>query len=55
MRVALVHDWLVSYRGGERVLEAIAELFPKAHLYTLFHQPGRTSAALDAMHTRSSF
>ena len=39
IRVALVHDWLVSYRGGEKVLEALAELFPDAPIYTLFYQP----------------
>ncbi|MCG8463091.1 MAG: glycosyltransferase [Holophagales bacterium] len=36
MRVALVHDWLTGMRGGEKVLEAIAELFPEAPIYTLF-------------------
>lgn len=36
-RVALVHDWLVTWRGGEKVLAAIAELFPGAPIYTLFH------------------
>lgn len=39
MRVAFVHDWLVSYRGGERVLEALLELFPDAPVYTLFYDP----------------
>jgi glycosyltransferase involved in cell wall biosynthesis len=39
MRVAFVHDWLVSYRGGEKVLEALMELYPDAPIYTLFHQP----------------
>ena len=29
MKVALVHDWLVTLRGGERVLEALCELFPE--------------------------
>ncbi len=37
LRVALVHDWLVTYRGGERVLESIAKLFPEAPIYTLFY------------------
>ncbi|MCA2980982.1 MAG: glycosyltransferase [Myxococcaceae bacterium] len=37
MRVALVHDWLVTWRGGEKVLAALAELFPAAPVYTLFH------------------
>lgn len=38
-RVALVHDWLITWRGGEKVLEAIAELFPAAPIFTLFHEP----------------
>ena len=29
-RVALVHDWLTGMRGGERVLERIARMFPRA-------------------------
>ncbi len=34
MRVALVHDWLVTMGGAERVLEEIAHLFPEAPIYT---------------------
>lgn len=37
MKVAYVHDWLVTYRGGERVLEALLELYPDAPIYTLFY------------------
>lgn len=33
----LTHHWLVRRRGGEKVLEAIAELFPEAPVYTLVH------------------
>lgn len=40
LKVALVHDWLVSCRGGEKVLNALLEMFPQATLYTLFHEPG---------------
>jgi len=40
MRVALVHDWLTSMRGGEKVLAAIANLFPEADLFTLLHAKG---------------
>lgn len=35
MRVALVHYWLVGMRGGEKVLEALCELFPDADIFTL--------------------
>jgi len=34
LRVAIVHDWLVSYGGAERVVEEFAALFPDAPIYT---------------------
>jgi len=34
-RVAVVHDWLVTYAGAERVLEQILMLFPNADVFTL--------------------
>ncbi len=43
MKLAIVHDWLVSQRGGENVLDAICELFPSADLYTLLYVPGQVS------------
>lgn len=38
-RVALVHDWLTSFGGAERVLAVLADLFPDAPIYTLVHDP----------------
>jgi glycosyltransferase involved in cell wall biosynthesis len=35
----LTHHWLVRRRGGEKVLEAFAALFPDAPIYTLVHNP----------------
>lgn len=35
----LTHHWLTRRRGGEKVLEALAELLPDAPLYTLVHNP----------------
>ena len=46
MKVALVHDWLVSYRGGEKVLETIASMFPDAPIYTLFYDSQSLPEAL---------
>jgi glycosyltransferase involved in cell wall biosynthesis len=54
-RVAIVHDWLTGMRGGERVLEAICDLFPEAPLYTLVHVAGSVSPALEARKPRVSF
>jgi glycosyltransferase involved in cell wall biosynthesis len=47
MRVALVHDWLTCMRGGERVLQEIAEFYPEADLYTLIHVPGTVSPEIE--------
>ena len=37
MKIALVHDFLVRKGGGERVLEALAGMYPKAPIYTLLY------------------
>ncbi len=34
MRVAIIHYWLVTWRGGEHVLKALTELYPEADIYT---------------------
>ncbi|MDP2271959.1 MAG: glycosyltransferase [Archangium sp.] len=47
-RVALVHDWLITWRGGEKVLEAMAELFPSAPIFTLFHDPKDMPASIES-------
>ncbi len=44
--VAIVHDWLTSMRGGERVVEALFNVFPHADLFTLTWDPARLSPAL---------
>jgi glycosyltransferase involved in cell wall biosynthesis len=54
-RAALVHDWLTGMRGGEKVLEALADLFPGAPIHTLFHFPGSVSPAIEAHPIRPSF
>lgn len=35
MQVSLLHHWLVSMRGGEKVLEQFCRLFPAAKIHTL--------------------
>ncbi len=46
-RVALVHDWLLGMRGGERVLEELCRLFPDAPVYAFFHEPGSVSPMIE--------
>ena len=54
MRVALVHDWLIGYRGGERVLQHLARRFPDADLYTLIHEPGSVPEEIEARSIHTS-
>lgn len=46
MKVVLVQDWLIHMRGGEKVLEALAEIYPDAPIYTLFYNRAGLSPVL---------
>ena len=35
MKVAIIHEWLTSYAGSEKVLEQILKIFPDAELYAV--------------------
>ncbi len=52
--MALVHDWLTGYRGGERVLHHLARRFPDADLFTLIHEPGSVPAEIEDRSIRTS-
>jgi glycosyltransferase involved in cell wall biosynthesis len=39
VKTAIVHYWLVNMRGGEKMLEALLELFPGADLFTHVYDP----------------
>ncbi|BCN92703.1 hypothetical protein THMIRHAM_04880 [Thiomicrorhabdus immobilis] len=34
-KIAVIHDWLVTYAGAERVLEQILEVYPEADLFSI--------------------
>ena len=55
MRVAIVHYWLIHMRGGEKVVEALCRIFPKADIFTLFYDPERVSATIREHTVRTSF
>lgn len=55
LKVALVHDWLTGMRGGEKCLEVMAEMFPRADIFTLLHVPGSLSPALENRSIHTSF
>ncbi len=54
-KVALVHDWLTGQRGGEKVLEVLAELYPEAPIYTLFHRRGSQVPEIERRRIVTSF
>jgi glycosyltransferase involved in cell wall biosynthesis len=47
MKVALVHYWLVTMRGGEKVLEALCEMFPDADIYTHVYDKTKISPIIN--------
>jgi glycosyltransferase involved in cell wall biosynthesis len=55
LRVALVHDWLTGMRGGEKVLEALCEIYPDADIFTLVHRKGSVSHTIERHRIRTSF
>lgn len=55
LRVALVHYWLVRRRGGEQVLEALAEMFPQADIFTLVMDPASLGESLRHRRICTSF
>lgn len=41
MKVALVHEWLVTFAGSEQVLKAISEIYPKADIFVVAYNQER--------------
>ena len=44
--VELLHHWLIAMRGGEKVLEQLALIFPEAPISTLVANPPALSPSL---------
>ena len=55
MQTALVHYWLVQRRGGEHVLDAMAELLPSADLISHVVDPNLLSGPLAGCTVRRTF
>jgi glycosyltransferase involved in cell wall biosynthesis len=53
--VAIVHHWLLSLAGGERVVNTIAGLFPAADVFTLFLDKQKLPPALHKRKITTSF
>lgn len=55
-KVAVVHEWLYTYAGAEKVLEQILSMFPQADLYSLIDfLPPKERAFLGGRKVHTSF
>jgi len=56
MKIAIVHEWLVTYGGSEKVVEQILSLFPEADIFTLVDfLPARDRIFLSGKDIKTSF
>jgi glycosyltransferase involved in cell wall biosynthesis len=54
--IAVVHDWLDSWRGGENVLAEVLALYPEADLFALVDfLPDALRSRIGGRHARTSF
>jgi glycosyltransferase involved in cell wall biosynthesis len=54
-KVAIIHYWLVTMRGGERVVERLLHLFPNADIFTHVYDPEAVSDVIRARAVHTSF
>ncbi len=61
LRIAVIHDWLVGIRGGEKVLEEILSViekklqYDKLEIYTLVHKKESQSEIVEKQNINTSF
>lgn len=55
LKVAIVHHWLVSMRGGERVVEQLCGLFTNVEIFALVADKSRLSETLKQRPIHTSF
>ena len=55
MKTALLHYWLTNVRGGEKVLAALADMFPDAGIFTHAYRPERLGGLFAGRRVTESF
>lgn len=55
MKVAIVHDFLLKLGGAERVVKALADMFPKAPIYTLLYDENAVGSVFPKERIKTSF
>lgn len=55
LKVAIIHYWIFGFGGGERVIEALVDLYPQADLFCLAVDPTLMSPKLRGQKLTTSF
>ena len=55
MKVAIVHYWFINWRGGEKVVEALLDLYPQADLFTHVYDESLTEGKLKGRNITTTF
>jgi len=55
LKVAIVHEWLTTLGGSEKVVLEFKKIFPDAPIYTLFYDKDRLSKYFNNMDIRTSY
>ena len=55
MKIAIVHYWLTTWRGGEAVLGEIAAMFPEADIFAHVVDPRLASSRFPGRNVRTTF
>lgn len=55
MKVAIVHDFLLKLGGAERVVKVLADMFPKAPIYTLLYDEKVVGSMFPKERVKTSF
>ncbi|MGL5357210.1 MAG: glycosyltransferase, partial [Cetobacterium sp.] len=50
-----IHDWLVTYGGAERVVEAFLEMYPDADIYTLVYDEAKMGKIFKPAKVKTTF
>jgi glycosyltransferase involved in cell wall biosynthesis len=55
MKVAIVHYWLINMRGGEKMLNALLDIFPDADIFTHVYNPQALPYSINRHKITTSF
>lgn len=55
MKVAIIHYWLVNMRGGEKVIEALLDIYPDADIFTHVINPEKISDKIKKRVVQTTF